>query len=140
MKRILIVDDHALFRSGLEGLFNSQPDFTVVGEAGNIKEAIQKAQELQPDLVIMDLGLPDGSGLEAMDKILLKVPHTKIVFLTIYDEDQTAFAAIRHGAKGFLLKTSLQQNCCLLCEGLSVASWQSRVRCSAAFWWKYCAW
>jgi two-component system NarL family response regulator len=102
--KVLVVDDHALFRAGLISLFNSQPDFKVIGEAGNIREAIDQARALEPDLILMDLGLPDGSGIEAMDKILEMKPETKIVFLTIHESDEMAFTAIRHGAKGFLIK------------------------------------
>jgi len=102
--KVLIVDDHALFREGLVSLFKSQPDFTVVGEADSVNEAVRKASALRPDLVIMDLGLPDGSGMDAMQDILARQPNMKVVFLTIHDSDEQAFAAIRRGAKGFLIK------------------------------------
>lgn len=102
--RVMIVDDHGLFRSGLVSLFNSQPDFKVVDEAGTLKEAISTAEATHPDLIIMDLGLPDGTGIEAMSRILQKNPHVMVVFLTIHASDERAFAALRLGAKGFLLK------------------------------------
>lgn len=102
--RLIIVDDHSLFRSGLATLFSSQPDFEVVGEAGTVKEAVALLEAQQPDLVIMDLGLPDGSGIEAISRILNKKPDVNIVILTIHASDEYAFAAIRLGAKGFLLK------------------------------------
>ena len=102
--KLVIVDDHSLFRSGLIQLFNSQPDFEVVGEAGTIKDAISLIEIQCPDLIIMDVGLPDGSGLDAISKILRVKKDANIVFLTIHASDESAFTAIRLGAKGFLLK------------------------------------
>lgn len=102
--KLIIVDDHSLFRSGLTQLFNSQPDFEVVGEAGTIKEAISLVEIQCPELIIMDVGLPDGSGLDAITKILRVKQDANIVFLTIHGSNESAFTAIRHGAKGFLLK------------------------------------
>lgn len=102
--RLLIVDDHIILREGLVSLLGPQPDFEVVGEAGSVQEAVLIAQKLEPDLVLMDYGLPDGTGTEATEAILSKKPDTKIVFLTIHDEDDELFAAIRSGAKGYLLK------------------------------------
>lgn len=102
--RILIVDDHVLFRDGLVSLLSAQPDFDVVGQAGSVSEAVAMARELGPDLVLMDFGLPDGTGLEATQAILADQPETSIVFLTVHEEDDRLFAAIRGGAKGYLLK------------------------------------
>jgi NarL family two-component system response regulator LiaR len=102
--RILIVDDHPLFREGLLGLLNAQPGFSVVGQAGSVAEAIALARELEPDLILMDFGLPDGTGLDATQAILADLPKTHIVFLTVHEEDERLFAAIRSGAKGYLLK------------------------------------
>jgi DNA-binding NarL/FixJ family response regulator len=104
MLRLLIVDDHALLREGLVCLLGAQPDFRVVGQAGSVREAIAAAHELRPDVVLMDFGLPDGTGLEATQAILAEQPQIQIVFLTIYEEDERLFAAIRSGAKGYLLK------------------------------------
>lgn len=102
--RVLIVDDHVLFREGLVSLLRGQSDFTVVGEAGGVHEAIAMARELQPDLILMDFGLPDGTGLDATQAVLAERPQTKIVFLTVHEQDDRLFAAIRSGAKGYLLK------------------------------------
>jgi DNA-binding NarL/FixJ family response regulator len=102
--RILIVDDHVLFREGLVSLLKAQPDITVVGEAGCVDEAIAMARELGPDLVLMDFGLPDGTGLDATQTILADQPEINIVFLTVHEQDDRLFAAIRSGAKGYLLK------------------------------------
>ena len=102
--KVLIVDDHVLFREGVVSLLNSQPDITVIGEAGGVDEAIATARELEPDLILMDFGLPDGTGLDATQAILAERPGTKIVFLTVHEQDDRLFAAIRSGAKGYLLK------------------------------------
>jgi len=102
--KMILVDDHSLFRSGLVHLFNSQPDFTVVGEASTIKETIAAIKSEHPDLILMDLGLTDGSGIDAVSKILQIDPDVNIVFLTIHGSDKLAFNAIQAGAKGFLQK------------------------------------
>ena len=102
--RILIVDDHVLFRQGLVSLLKAQADFNVVGEAGTVREAIRNAHLLQPDLILMDFNLPDGTGLDATEAILADLPSCKIVFLTIYETEERLFEAIRKGAKGYLLK------------------------------------
>jgi two-component system nitrate/nitrite response regulator NarL len=101
---VLIVDDHVLFREGLVSLLANQPDLTVVGEAGSTREAITKTCELKPDLVLLDLHLPDGDGLEAIRIILSKMPETKVVVLTIYESEDSFISAIRSGAVGYLHK------------------------------------
>jgi DNA-binding NarL/FixJ family response regulator len=102
--RILVVDDHILFREGLISLLGNQPDFTIAGEAGSARKAIAMALDLKPDVVLMDITLPDGNGLEATRSILLQLPDTKIVMLTIHESDDLMIAAMRAGAKGYLLK------------------------------------
>lgn len=104
MTRILLVDDHILFREGLVGLLEGQPDFHVVGQAGTVGEAIELTDKLKPDLILMDFSLPDGTGLAATQTILAKHPDIDIVFLTVHEEDDRLFEAIRCGAKGYLLK------------------------------------
>ncbi|RME44896.1 MAG: DNA-binding response regulator [Caldilineae bacterium] len=101
---VLIVDDHILFREGLVNLLNAQPDIRVVGEAGSVHETIQMIDKLHPDIILMDVTLPDGTGLDATQAILAKQPDAKIVFLTVHEDDDRLFAAIRSGAKGYLLK------------------------------------
>lgn len=103
-KKVLIVDDHALFRNGLASILKEQPDFDVVGEASKVEEAISLVKKKLPDIVLMDVGLPDGNGVEAMDRILETRRDCNIVFLTVHESEELAFAALRRGAKGYLIK------------------------------------
>lgn len=102
--RILLVDDHALFRKGLAEVLNSEEDFQLVGEAENGNEAREKARELKPDLVLMDIYMPGGNGLEATRKIKEDLPAAKVVILTVSEEDKNLFEAIKAGAHGYVLK------------------------------------
>jgi len=102
--RVIVVDDHSLFRAGLKALFDSQPDFEVVGEAGTVKDAVALVRSQQPDLVLMDIGLPDGSGIDVIPDMLDETKKINIVLLTVHASEELAFTAIRHGAKGFLQK------------------------------------
>ena len=102
--RIMIVDDHVLFREGLHGLLNAETGFEVVAQAGSVREAIAMARQHRPEVVLMDFTLPDGSGADASEAILQELPDCKIVFLTVYEADDKLLAAIRSGAKGYLLK------------------------------------
>lgn len=103
-KKVMVVDDHILFREGLISLFRSTPDYEVVGEAGSVQEAIENAHSLHPDIILMDFSLPDGTGLDATKTILMEFPNCKIVFLTVHEADEKLFAAIRAGAQGYLPK------------------------------------
>jgi len=103
--RVLLADDHSLFREGLAGIISSQPDMEVVGEAADGLEAIVKAGELKPDLILMDIQMPGCDGLEATQKIKKELPETVIVMLTVRDEDEQLFEAIKSGAQGYLLKS-----------------------------------
>lgn len=102
--RILIVDDHNLFREGLAGLLAGQQDMTVVGQASCVKDAVAMAAELKPDVILMDFTMPDGTGLDATKAILLNQPSAKILFLTVHEDDELLFEALRRGAIGYLLK------------------------------------
>lgn len=102
--RIVVVDDHVLFREGLVAIIRSEPDIEVIGQAGSVREAIELVGLLRPDLVLMDFGLPDGTGVDATRAILKVDPACKIVFLTMSEEDEALFSAVRSGAKGYLLK------------------------------------
>jgi len=104
--RVLLVDDHALFRAGLASILSSQPDIEVVGEAEDGLDALVKAQELQPDLILMDVTMPGSDGLEATRLIKQALPDVKIVMLTVHDEDNKLLEAIRSGAAGYLLKST----------------------------------
>jgi DNA-binding NarL/FixJ family response regulator len=104
MIRVLLADDHDLFREGLAGIIASQPDMQVVGEASDGLEAIVKAGELKPDLVLMDIQMPGCDGLEATRSIKRDLPETTIVVLTVRDEDEKVFEALKNGAQGYLLK------------------------------------
>lgn len=99
-----MVDDHVLFREGLVSIIRSEAGVEVVGQAGSVKEAIETIGALNPDIVLMDFGLPDGTGVDATQTILKEYPECKIIFLTMSEEDENLFAAIRSGAKGYLLK------------------------------------
>jgi DNA-binding NarL/FixJ family response regulator len=103
--RLLLVDDHTLFRKGLGSLLAHEKGFTVVGEARDGAEAVRKAQELQPDLVLMDIHMPGTGGLEATREITAALPSTRVVILTVSEEDKDLFAAIKGGAHGYLLKS-----------------------------------
>lgn len=107
--RVLVVDDHALFREGLVGLLSSQPDIEVVGEAEDGLEALVKAQELRPDLILMDVTMPGCDGLEATRLIKEALPDVKIVMLTVHDEDGRLFGAIKRGAVGYVLKSTASE-------------------------------
>lgn len=103
--RILLVDDHSLFRKGIAALLSSQPHLQVVGEAVNGLEAIERARELVPDVILMDLTMPKCNGLEATRVIKQELPHVHIIMLTVSDDDHDLFTAIKNGAEGYLLKT-----------------------------------
>jgi len=102
--RILLVDDHEVVRLGLRSLLDRHPEFEVVAEAAAESEAVAKAMEKQPDIVLMDIRLAGGSGIEACEKIVAALPKTKVIMLTSYAEDEMLFAAIRSGAVGYVLK------------------------------------
>ncbi len=102
--RVLVVDDHALFRRGLEIVLEQESDIAVVGEAGDGAEAVEKAGDLLPDIVLMDVRMPRRGGIEACTAIKDVVPSTKIIMLTISDEEADLYDAIKAGATGYLLK------------------------------------
>lgn len=103
--RVLVVDDHALFRKGVASLLRDAEGFVVVGEARDGREALAKAQALTPDAVIMDIYMPGMDGLEAARRIRQAVPLVRIVMLTVSEEDENLFEALKAGAHGYLLKS-----------------------------------
>lgn len=118
--RILVVDDHPIVRSGIIGLLGTTSDLKVVGEASTGSEAVELARKLKPDLVLMDLRMPDIDGDEATAIILKQLPETKVLILTTYDSDESILTAIEAGASGYLLKAAPQEE--LLAGIRSVAS------------------
>ena len=102
--RVLIADDHTLFRDGLRALLASIPDIEVVGEASSGKEVLSLAIEYQPDVILMDIQMPDLNGIEATRQILRTSPHVGIVVLTMFQDDDTVFEVMRAGARGYVLK------------------------------------
>ncbi len=103
-QRILLVDDHEVVRLGLRALLEHHPQFEVVGEASNSKEALDQVELTRPDIVLMDIRLPGASGIEACEEITSKYPDSRVVMLTSYAEDEMLFSAIRAGASGYILK------------------------------------
>jgi DNA-binding NarL/FixJ family response regulator len=108
--QVFITDDHALFREGLAGIIDSQDDMIVIGQAGDGLEAIVKVQELRPDLVLMDIQMPVCDGLEAARQIKKALPEVTIIMLTVRDDEEKLFEAIRNGAQGYLLKNILAKD------------------------------
>lgn len=102
--RVLLVDDHPLFRHGIKSLLDSYPEFSVVGCAGDGLEALAAAHDTLPDLILMDIEMPRCDGLEATRRIKRELPHVKIIMLTVVDDDNTVFEALKGGAEGYLLK------------------------------------
>ena len=102
--RILIVDDHPVVREGIGSMLKKEPDFKVVGEASNGLEAIEQARELLPDVVLMDLRMPEMDGVEAISRIKAEKPEVKFIILTTYSDDEYIFKGIAAGARAYLLK------------------------------------
>jgi two-component system response regulator DevR len=102
--RILIVDDHEVVREGLRALLNRKEGLAVVGDAGSVEQAVTEAARTKPDVIIMDVRLPDGSGIEACREIRQAHPETRVIMLTSYADEDAVFASILAGAAGYLLK------------------------------------
>src|ERR671934_2001218 len=102
--RLLLVDDHALFREGLIALLSYQDDFSVVGEAEDAASALEQACALEPDIVLMDIELPGEDGVIATRRLKMEMPAVTVVMLTAHDDSQTLFEAIKAGAQGYLVK------------------------------------
>lgn len=102
--RILLVDDHVLFRKGIASLIASRRDMKVVGEANDGFEAVERVGQVQPDVILMDIDMPNCNGLEAVKRIKQDTPEAQIIMLTVSDDDDNLFQAIKNGARGYLLK------------------------------------
>lgn len=108
--RVLIADDHTLFRDGLVALLNSVSEIEVVGTAQDGEEAIQRAADSQPDVVLMDLLMPKVNGIEATKHIIQTSPHIGVIMLTMFEDDESVFSAMRAGARGYILKGADQED------------------------------
>jgi DNA-binding NarL/FixJ family response regulator len=102
--RVVIADDHPLFRDGLRAMFESEPDIELVGEAANGKEAVSLAGQLQPDVALMDIQMPDLDGIEATRRVIAESPNTRVLVVTMFEDDDSVFAAMRAGARGYVVK------------------------------------
>jgi DNA-binding NarL/FixJ family response regulator len=102
--RILVADDHAIFREGLQAVLGSEPDMEVVGEAANGTEVVERAARLRPDVILMDIQMPGINGIEATRRILDANPNVGVVVLTMFEDDDSVFSAMRVGARGYVLK------------------------------------
>lgn len=116
--RIFIADDHEVVRKGLISLLQSQPDWEVCGEAGDGREAVEKASELKPDAVILDIGMPSLNGLEATRQILKNDSGARILILTLHDSDSVVREVLNAGARGFLLKSDAARDLVAAVEAL----------------------
>ncbi len=116
--RIMLVDDHALFRKGRAALLSARDDIEIVGEAGDGIEAQKVAREVMPDLILMDINMPRCSGLDVVKAIKREMPHVTIIMLTISDDDNDLFRAIKNGADGYLLKKLEPEQLFAMLEGV----------------------
>ncbi len=106
--RVLLADDHPMFRDGLRVAFSAAEDVEVVAEAASGEQAVELAAELQPDVVVMDVNMPGVNGIDATRRIVAESPHVGVLVLTMFDEDENVFRAMRAGARGYLLKGAEQ--------------------------------
>ncbi|MEO6196633.1 MAG: response regulator transcription factor [Dehalococcoidia bacterium] len=102
--RVLLADDHTLFRKGIRNMLEEMPDVEVVGEAATGREAVEKACALVPDVILMDIKMPETTGIEATRQVLQENPHIGVILVTMYDDPESAFAGMRAGARGYVLK------------------------------------
>ncbi len=116
--RTIVVDDHVILRDGITRILAAEPDFEIVAEAGSVAGALKTVRANCPDLVLLDYGLPDGTGLEATRKIKIEFPETYVVLLTVHEEDDLLFEAVRSGASGYLLKNISSQQLLAKLRGL----------------------
>jgi len=124
--RLLLVDDHEVVRAGLRAVLHHNQGITVVGEAGSKSAAVRAAKRFRPDVVLMDVRLPDGSGVEACRDILANYPTTRVIFLTSFADDEFALAAVLAGAQGYVIKNidagALIRSICTVSNGQSLLS------------------
>src|SRR5512140_804167 len=116
--RIMVADDHEVVRKGLVSLLQAQSDWQVCGEAGDGREAVEKAIQLKPDILILDIGMPSLNGLEATRQILKTTPNARVLILTLHDSDQVVREVLNAGARGFLLKSDAARDLVAAVEAL----------------------
>src|ERR1700736_392535 len=104
--RILLVDDHAVVRQGFKMILSAQPDMEIVGEAGNGREAVELAEKLRPDVVVMDVAMPELNGIEATRRLTAADPHARVIALSMHKDSVSVREILRAGARGYLLKDS----------------------------------
>jgi DNA-binding NarL/FixJ family response regulator len=119
MTRILIADDHEMIRTGLRKILEGRDGWTVCGEAVNGREAVAKARELRPDVVVLDFAMPELNGLEVIRQIRATLPNTEVLILTMHESEQLARAALAAGARGFVLKSDAGETIAAAVEQLS---------------------
>jgi DNA-binding NarL/FixJ family response regulator len=119
MIRILIADDHEMIRTGLRKILEGRAGWTVCGEAVNGRDAVAKAKELKPDVVVLDFAMPELNGLEVIRQIRAALPHTEVLILTMHESEQLARAALAAGARGFVLKSDAGETIAAAVEQLS---------------------
>jgi len=106
--RILLADDHTVMRRGLRLLLESHPEFSVVGEAADGRQAVDQAESTNPDVVVLDITMPNLGGIEAAERIVSQLPHAAIIFLSMHSDESYVLRALKSGAKGYLLKDSAE--------------------------------
>ena len=117
--RLVVVDDHGVVRRGVRALLESHPGWQVVAEGGNGREAVELVRELRPDVIILDLSMPDMNGLEATRRIVEESPQTEVLVLTMHHSEQLAREVLQAGARGYLLKSDADQNLIAAVDSLS---------------------
>jgi two-component system NarL family response regulator len=128
--RVLIVDDHTLFRKGVRKMLEAEADMEVAGEAGTGREALEKARKLMPDVVLMDITMPEMDGIEATRSLCREMPHAGVVFVTMFEDDESVIKGLQAGGRGYILKDSDPQT--MLRAIRAVASGESLLGSSVA--------
>jgi DNA-binding NarL/FixJ family response regulator len=117
--RVMLVDDHELIRKGLRGYLEQRPGITVVGEAGTVRQATSRAPAMRPDVIVMDVQMPDGTGIEACRAIKAELPATRVLMLTSFADDDAVMSSVLAGASAFLLKTTSGEDIAKAIEGVA---------------------
>src|SRR6266542_581866 len=132
--RLLLVDDHALFREGLASLFAYEADLEVVGQAGDGDSALAQVRQLRPDIVLMDIDLPGADGIVVTRQLKAEFPETVVAMLTVHDATDKLIEAVKAGAQGYLVKASVAWSCSISCAGSHAAKQRSADAWRREFW------